>query len=324
MVKFIQLKLLKVKYNGDSIGDDIRVEIEILSKFLRIDKTIKVGETAEINQTNQEIGNFETDRDIFIAGLRATIIEKDLLFNDVGSMDSDIKVNTSTTKLQQFVYKVQLREVRSVLGKTWGKKTAIFEITLEANVRDAAWYISDEGDGWLKVKFANGNVVSLPAYLKLKFERIDNGREYFTISEGAYRGEFASAKLKDDGSSNLIFGVQHGSEARASYSISKKTFNLNGKTYMTVDYKNAPWEKGLYDIEIPDYPHGRNDQYAEAVRQKIWFKIGHGGERYLHVGSRSLGCMTIIETKHWMEIYNTLIKARKGDFMSVGVLEVID
>jgi len=44
----------------------------------------------------------------------------------------------------------------------------------------------------------------------------------------------------------------------------------------------------------------------------------------LHTGSRSLGCITIVDTERWMEIYNALIKARKGDFMSVGVLEVID
>lgn len=37
MVKSIKLKLLKIKYNGDSIGDDIRAEIEILGKFSRIE-----------------------------------------------------------------------------------------------------------------------------------------------------------------------------------------------------------------------------------------------------------------------------------------------
>ena len=80
----------------------------------------------------------------------------------------------------------------------------------------------------------------------------------------------------------------------------------------------------MYDIEIPDYPHGVPGTYLEAQRPRIWFRIGHTGERYLHAGSRSLGCMTIIETSRWMEIYNVLIKARKPDFMSVGVLEVVD
>lgn len=40
MLKSIQLKFSKIKYNGDSIGDDLRVEIEVFGKFLRIDKRI--------------------------------------------------------------------------------------------------------------------------------------------------------------------------------------------------------------------------------------------------------------------------------------------
>lgn len=79
----------------------------------------------------------------------------------------------------------------------------------------------------------------------------------------------------------------------------------------------------IYDIEIPDYAHRGGANYPEAKRAKTWFKIGHNGERYLHAGGHSLGCMTVIEVTRWMEIYNALIKARKGDFMSVGVLEVI-
>ena len=59
-------------------------------------------------------------------------------------------------------------------------------------------------------------------------------------------------------------------------------------------------------------------------RAKTWFRIGHSGDRYLHAGGFSLGCMTITEVVRWGEIYNGLIKARKGDLMSVGVLEVID
>ena len=152
----------------------------------------------------------------------------------------------------------------------------------------------------------------------------ENKREYFTPSEGAYRHQLVSTKLQNNGSSYFISDIEHKATVKATYSISKKLFILKDKKYRTADYPEAPWKKGLYDIEIPDFPHGRNDLYAEAKRQKVWFRIGHGGERYLHVGRRSLGCITVIETTRWMEIYNILIMARKGDFMSVGILEVID
>ena len=110
----------------------------------------------------------------------------------------------------------------------------------------------------------------------------------------------------------------------AKYSISEKVFMLKGKKYKAVDYSEAPWEKGIYDIGIPDYPHGSNNTYTEAIKQKVWFPINFENARYLHVGARSVGCMTIIETTRWTEIYSALIKARKGDFKNVGVLKVID
>lgn len=97
MTKFIQLKFSKIEYSGDSIGDDIRIEIEILNQFLRVDRTIKVDTTAEINR---EIGEFKTDQNSFEASARITVIEKDLLFNDIGSIDGNIKVDTATALIK--------------------------------------------------------------------------------------------------------------------------------------------------------------------------------------------------------------------------------
>ncbi len=323
MPKFIRVKLSKIKYKGDSIGDDIRVEIEALGKFLRIDKKIKVGTTVEIGR---EAGRFETDQKLFKTEVSITVVEKDLLFNDSGSVNGNIKIDTTLAKTQQFVFEVQIRETRSILDKFWGKKTATFEIILEAEVLDAMWYVPDEGDGWLKVvRENNKSKINLPAFLKVRVDRDDGKREYFTILEGPYRSKNASVVLRENGSSQFMSDVEHEPMARAAYSISQKIFTLNGKKYKTTDYPGYPWEKGLYDIEIPDYPHPGGSRYLElALKARIWFRIGHSGERYLHTGSRSLGCITITEKTLWAEIYNTLIKARKGDFMSVGVLEVVD
>ncbi|MBA4320145.1 MAG: hypothetical protein C0412_17230 [Flavobacterium sp.] len=323
MINSIQIKLSKIKCGGDSVGRDIRIGIEVLGKFLRIDKRIKAGATVEINR---EIGRFEIDRGLFQIEVFITVIEKDLLFNDVGSMNGNIKINTALAKQQRFVFEVQIKKARSVVGKFWSKKAAaVFEITLEAEVSDAIRYVSDEASGWLRVLLEeNKSKVDLPAFLKVKIERLNNKREYFTILEGTYRNKLASVIFRDDNSSWLISGIKHESMVRLTYSISKKILTLKDRKYQTIDYPKVPWKKGLYDIEIPDYPHRGGANYPEAQRAKTWFKIGHSGERYLHIGGRSLGCMTVIETKRWMEIYNALIKARKGDFMSIGVIEVID
>lgn len=322
MVKSIKLNLSNIKYSGDSIGDDIRVEIEILDKFSRIDKNIKAGTTVKINK---ELGKFETDQKLFKSNIQISVIEKDLLFNDVGNISSNIEIDTSVTKPKQFVFEIQVRESRSLLSRLfWGKRTAIFEVTLEAQIERIERYTPDIKDGWLVAQIGQSKQVSLPAYIMVYPKYIKGGREYFIPSEGVNRGKLLSIPLKDGDFSYLISNVEHEPMINAEYSISEKIFMLNGKKYKATDYPKAPWKKGIYDIGIPDYPHGSNDAYTEAKRQKVWFPINFEKARYLHVGARSAGCMTIIETNKWMEIYNVLIKARKGDFKNIGTLEVID
>jgi len=323
MLKSIQLNLLKIKYSGDSIGDDIRVEIGALGKFLRIDKRIKIGTVVEINR---EIGRFETDQKVFKSSVQIVVVEKDLLFDDVGSVEGEIKVDTTSKNPQKFYFKVKIKETRSILGKIWGNKTAIFEIILEAKVSDAIKYTPNEGDGWLLVKIGDKEIIeSLPPYLKVKIDRKDNEREYFTILEGTYRGKTASVELRENGSSRFISGVTQTSTAYAEYSISKKIFTFAGKKYKATDHPKTPWTKGLYDIEIPGSPQGYGEPYLDRARlAKVWFRIGHDGGRFLHPGSVSLGCMTIIEVEKWDKLCETLLKARKGDFMSVGIVKVVD
>ena len=322
MLKSIQLKLLQIKYSGDSVGRDIRVEIKVLGKFLRVDKRI---ESSTITEINREIGRFETDQGLFQADVLITVIEKDFLFNDVGSTTSSVKVNTASSKPQQFVFEVQVRESRSILSRLfWGKRTAIFEVTLEALAGEIELYTPDTKDGWLVTRNEQDEFVSLPAYIIVRPTSIKNGREYFIPLEGVNRGELLSAPLENGNSSNLISNIKHEPAISAKYSISEKVFTLNGKKYKVADYPEAPWKKGIYNIGIPDYPHGSNNAYTEAIKQKVWFPIDFENARYLHVGARSAGCMTIIETARWMEIYNALIKARKGDLKNVGTVEVID
>lgn len=319
--KILTLTLISIKYTGDSIGDDIRVEVEILGKTLSIDKTIRTGATME---ANREIGVFEINKEVFEANVKITITEKDALFKDIGKSAEKIKIETRGKPTQLFIYKIEARETRSILGIFWGTKKAIFEIGLKVDIGNIERYTPETEDGWFITLDEKDKGISLPAHIKVNPKYIKNGREYFVPLEGENREKLLSVKLQDDGSSYLIFGVQHEPMANAAYSISKKIFTINGKKYNAIDYPDAPWIKGTYNIEIPDFPHGNNNSYTEAKRQKVWFKIDFGEARYLHVGARSLGCMTITETARWMEIYNAIIKARKGDLKSVGVINIVD
>lgn len=323
MLKSIQLKLSKIKYSGDSIGDDIRVEIETLGKFLCVDKRVSVGTTAQINQT---VAIFETDQKIFKFNAQVSIIEKDFLFNDVGNRAVDIEVNTLNTKSQNFLYKIEIKETRSIFGKFWGGKTATFEIILEAKVSDAIMCVPMTDDGWFQVVLEKNNkTVSLPSFLQIKPDSIIRKREHLIILEGVYRGEKATAKLLPNGSSYFIPIVKYEPAAIAKYSISRKIFTLNGKEYKATDHPDTPWKKGIYDIEIPSSSHRVSPDYLHKAKlAKVWFLVGHAGERFLHTDTRSLGCMTIIELETWDKLCETLLKSRKGDFISAGIIEVID
>jgi len=323
MLKSVQLKISKIRYKGRSVGRNIRIETEILGDFSRIDKRIKPGTIVKINQ---EIGKFKTDQKSFRTRISVTITEKDLLFNDVGSVSKNVKINSAVTKPQQFTLKIPVRETRSIFGIFWGTRTAVFDVVLEAKVLDVIGYIPDEGDGWLKVELKNsGKEKSLPAHLKVKVERVDTKREYFTILEGPYRGQQASVKRRENGLTWFIFNIRHEPAARTKYSISQKTFILKNRKYQATEDSKNPWKKGSYDIEMPDHPHGGGEEYLGKARlAKVWFRVGHSGSRYLHPGTISRGCLTVIEVEKWDELCVTLLKARKGDFMSVGVLEVVD
>jgi hypothetical protein len=319
MLKKIQFRLIKVKYAGESIGDNIRVNIGILDKALQIDRRLKVGKTLELAE---EIGNFPTDQKFFSVKTKIAITEKDVLFNDTNNIERLVKIDTENFKAQKFVYAIELREKR--FWKNWGKSIAKFEIIIEASVTEATKYTPDINNGWLKVKLADGKATSLPAFLQVQSEYIESGREYFTILEGLYKNQKASVSL-NNGNSRLLIDVKHEPLIHLQYSISQKKLIIGNKKYKAVDYVETPWKKGWYDIELPDYPHEDRMNYTNtSSRFKTWFRIGHEGEKYLHTGRASLGCMTIIEIEKWNEIYNKLIKARKGDFISVGVLEVIN
>lgn len=319
MLKKIEFKFSKLKYLGKSIGNDIRVNIEILDKSIVFEKKITVNKTV---LPGLVIGDFVTDQKYFTVITKVTITENDIIFNDTGSFQKSIKIDTDKLGLQEFVIAIEIHENR--FGKKWGKAIAIFEATVQVLALEMDKYIPDVSNGWLKVRILNGDIVALPAFLKVRPEYIENGREYFTILEGLYNGQKASV-ISDNNKSILLTGIKLEAPAYLQYSISKKALVINGKKYQATDHPESPWKKGRYDIELPDYPHSGGQYYIDrSTRAKTWFRLGHSGDRYLHTGSRSLGCITITDVEKWGEVYNKLIKARKGDFLSVGVLDVID
>ena len=252
MPKLVQLKLAKIKYGGDSIGDDVRIEIDCLDHSFALDKQIKNGSTVAVNA---EIGQFFIDQTSAQLLLNIRVIEQDLIFNDVGSKQVKLKVDVQNTSPQTNTYDIPVQELRGFLP---GRATAIFTLTIEAQVSDAVSYIVYDKSGWIRGRREDTKeIIGLISHLKVLHDHSDSERQYFKIMEGILRGVKASVKIEADGTSYLQTANPHTEPARLTYSLSAKTLKFQNKIYMTRDYPDdpEPLKKGFYDIEIPDASH---------------------------------------------------------------------
>ena len=323
MTKLVQLTLSKIKYGGDSIGDDIRIEIDCFNHSLDVNKTVKNGSTAPIDES---IGQFFTDEPSLALPLAIKVIERDAVWSDVGTAEERFVVDTKKSGPQTFASAIEVQETRPYKIK----KKAIFELTFEALMKEAIGYVSLEKSdkGWTSVLNTADEKISLPAYLKVRLERQKDGRQYFTILEGKRRGEKASVRFDDDGSSFLQIENPHTGPVHFTYSLSTRILKLKTKRYTTIDYKDDPdpWKKQLYTIAIPDSPHKGGEAYLDRAKlAKVWFKVSHPDDsRYLHPGAYTAGCITLTEIERWDELCNIVLKARRGDGENIGAVEIFE
>jgi|GEM_PF-3366168 len=122
----IRFNLLEIQYGGDSVGRDIRIEIEISGgNTFKIDKRIEQGETVKINR---EIGRINLDGKSLEKEISIIITEKDWVFDDKGRTDEIVKVDDSKPFPQKFEFSVSVTERRKVFWKS----TALFTIIIGA------------------------------------------------------------------------------------------------------------------------------------------------------------------------------------------------
>lgn len=183
-----------------------------------------------------------------------------------------------------------------------------------------------DGKGWLIVKYADGSTYPpLPQYLKVEFIKTHEGRDHFRILEGKNRNKTASVKRKSATESFLGAG-HHNGPAKVKFNIDKKQLWFGDRgpyNAITLDINPAP--AGTHDLEIPYEVHDLASAYASSSPfSTTWFRIGHSGDRFLHPGRISAGCVTVKELSIWSDLYNYLINSRKGDGISVGTIEIIE
>jgi hypothetical protein len=195
-------------------------------------------------------------------------------------------------------------------------------------------FVRATSDGWLLV-LASGTKTSLPSGLKVSLTNTTGGRDYGVVLEGVLAGttfDVSAGNLetsfkrvdaltvtvkKRAGGPLEIGGVKYELEVNISYTQggAQKTI---GPFAATTD-SNNPVPSGQKDIEIPDAPHAKGLGYS--AHSTVWFRIGHEGDRYVHAGQISAGCLTCAP-KHWEDIYAVLHCARDGTATNVGKLVV--
>ncbi len=187
-----------------------------------------------------------------------------------------------------------------------------------------------EGDGWLQVKFDDSGMVwPIPEYLKVSVTE-SNGRENFTILEGRFMDRTASVKRKgwqffDWDGSYFESGIPHKQAAEMTFFRKSEKLEITGLgTFKAITQPDNPVPLGTSDLEIPYEPHRLGLSYIKKAQYaKTWFRVGHSGDRFLHCGRVSAGCITVTEYEKWDLIYNHLILARK-DAYSIGTVKVLE
>lgn len=191
------------------------------------------------------------------------------------------------------------------------------------------------GNGWLRVKLNDGFIWPLPEFLKIQVTKSED-REEFEILEGRFKGKKASVKKKgwrwDQWDWDMSFfesdirrGHPYRGPAEMRFYTKSERLEIDGlgDFYAETD-PNNPTPTGRHDIEIPYEPHPGGSYYTgQATYAKTWFRIGYSGDRFLHCGNVSAGCITVKDIHRWDEIYRHLIISRKG-LESIGTVEIID
>lgn len=196
-------------------------------------------------------------------------------------------------------------------------------------------WVRPTNDGWMLVKRDDTSAeVALPSHLKVSLTSSAGGRDNITVLEGLWTGLKANLVA-----GNLVTAnPQHGTVAGVFKTRVGGPIVIGGETYdkqivltfiqggttkqvgphpAKTDPTN-PVPKGTHVMQIPDFPHAANPNYGPL--RTVWFRIGTSGDRYVHPGRVSAGCITCAPP-NWPQIYEALAKGRR-DTTAVGDITV--
>jgi hypothetical protein len=210
----------------------------------------------------------------------------------------------------------------------------LLESTIAALRAGQDRFIRSTTDGWLLVMMS-GTKTALPSGLKVSLTSTSGGRDYGVVLEGLYAGKsfdvpsgnldqkyrrveaMVAAVAPRSGGPIIVDGYTYDLQVTITYT-EKGTKKKSGPHAAMTEAAN-PVPAGTHDIEIADFPHELGSSYG--AHGTVWFRIGHAGDRYVHPGQVSEGCITCVPPA-WEEIFGIFHCARKGDGKSIGALDM--
>ena len=185
-------------------------------------------------------------------------------------------------------------------------------------------YIDTGFGSEMRIRLNTGQIVAVPQFINIKPEG-GLSRDDFQILEGTYKGKYASIKSKQGGGSYITKNKPaFKSGATLIFKRDSEKLLVNGLgEFNAFTIFNNKIPVGTYDINIPDDPHKSSSRYSSAKLYHVWFRLGHSGDRYLHCGTRSGGCITFMDINKWDKVAEFLLLSRK-DSKNVGTVKVID
>lgn len=194
------------------------------------------------------------------------------------------------------------------------------------NIDNLAKGLSSFGsNGFLSVKTNTGNIISIVHYCKVinvKFNA-DKSREEFKILDWPHSNVLASSACESKGISRFS-NIKYEAAATIFFNKSKGELILGSIKVPAYTSESDPIQNGNYNIWLPDYFHEYGNPYLNSSKYAgLWFRLGsETSDRYLHVGSVSLGCVSVgksdysdksAEYSKWNDVYNYLCKRRSNN-----------
>ncbi len=316
--RIASLTVIRIDLEGDHLGDDFTVSFAIGDSRESMPCQIISGQSQTFRRT---LAHFSIDDLSRPLKIKLSTVEKDPIVDDLGESSLDVSQSGEGWENQILIAEIQVQGK----GRGESRKRAKMTVVSELNVTAGRLFVDDiSPDGWLIAQLDGGSQVILPHSLEIECSRQEAGRELFKILEGAHLGRLASAALGAGNLSHFVLNMPRMAPARLSYARQDNRMHIEGLgDFATRPNESNPVPVGTYPICIPDLPHARVRQYLrQAPHAKLWFRIGMEGDRYIHPGTVTQGCITVSQIDSWEQIYHHLIYSRSGDQQTVGTLEV--